>query len=165
MGKMRAKIDHPRWVQYPVTCTAEQENRLIRTLLVAATIATVSLSQTEAGAAIIELTTGAGSPHFYGTVSSSGSNTRNSLTLGKSPGRNDSAYYRAYLVFNLESINGQVTAAELVMRNGSVDSPDAAETVALYDFTATIFEIQTQFPLWRFGDLNTVTMYGLNADF
>ncbi|BBO32519.1 hypothetical protein [Lacipirellula parvula] len=173
MGKVGAKIDHSRRVQYPVICTAEQENRLVKTLLVAATIAILSLSQSQAEAAIIELTTGDPriSPHVSGWKSTTGrswSPFASVFSFGQHPTRSDPYYDRSYFIFDLSGVHGSIVSAELLMENGLVTSTDPFETVSLYDVSTPISVLLNQTAISTeatFNDLGTGVKYATNASF
>ncbi|BBO32513.1 hypothetical protein PLANPX_2125 [Lacipirellula parvula] len=146
---------------------------MVKTLLIAATIAIVGLSPTQAGAAIIELTTGDPriSPHKSGWNDSLhffGSPYFSVFSLGQRPTRNGPYNIRTYFIFDLSGVHGSVVSAELLLENGQVKSTDPFETVSLYDVTTPISVLLDRLAIptdATFNDLGTGVKYATNSDF
>ena len=138
---------------------------MIKSLLAAATIAIVSLSHSQAGAATVDLTTGPQSPHFVGFRGSSTRGFERSSLQAGGAAAGVVIEYRSCLVFDLAGIQGRVTNAEVLMFNGIVQSPNETETLALNDFSASLADVFFNFNQAMFDDLKIGVQYGADSEF
>lgn len=87
-------------------------------------------------------------------------------SIGRHVGRAAPVIARSYLTFDLSSVSKPVVAAELRMFNGTLVSPDAAETINLYDISTPLAElISTSGAASIFDDLGAGVAYGANSEF
>lgn len=134
----------------------------------AVTIALAFIS-TDSRAAVVDLTTsgGPGAAHVIGFKSDALTSNLSSFQVGRVLSRNGvPTTFRTFFTFDLSGVVGSVTAAELRMFNGAVLTPDATETISLYDVSTSASQlISTTVTSEIFADLGTGVQYGGNAEF
>lgn len=126
-----------------------------------AVIVAASCSWMSAGATTIDLET-----DNSGWKASNTAFAQVGYSIGRHVGRAAPIVARSYFAFDLAGVNGTVIAAELLMFNGGLVTPDATETISLYDVTTPVAElVSTSATQTIFDDLGTGIVYGANSDF
>ena len=129
----------------------------------------LAIFSSSAAAAVVDLTTGGGpaAAHAVGFKTDALVSSSSTVQIGRVFGRDGAPrLIRTFFTFDLSGIAGNVVAAELRMFNGSVTTPDATETISLYDVSTSAAELlSTTVTPETFADLGTGVQYGSNSEF